>query len=210
MAKNTYVSGLWNLYCDSCAIKIKASEAKKRWDGLVVCPSCYEERQPQDFVKAKLDRITVPFARPSDPWKSDVPLGLFDRVQITDSDIKIIFGSFYNAIETLPVSEFFLIERLISVYEGITLTEDIEFTSSYEPGYTDHVYPRDFGGVCFLDYVDPTYFEEIYVGTCSYFPTRLYYDAVSVSNYGFLIGDPYVDTTYFSEDYVGIKIFFNS
>lgn len=64
MPRNYYVSGGWNVICDSCGKKIKASDAKQRWDGLVVCPEDFEMRQPQDFVKARADKITVPFSRP--------------------------------------------------------------------------------------------------------------------------------------------------
>ena len=59
-----YIPGSWNVICDSCGKKIKASEAKQRWDGLIVCPEDFEMRQPQDFVKARADKITVPFTRP--------------------------------------------------------------------------------------------------------------------------------------------------
>lgn len=64
MPRNYYVSGEWNVICDSCGKKIKAHEAKQRWDGLIVCPNDFEMRQPQDFVKARADKITVPFTRP--------------------------------------------------------------------------------------------------------------------------------------------------
>lgn len=67
MPRNYYVSGGWNVICDSCGKKIKASEAKQRWDGLIVCPADFEMRQPQDFVKARSDKITVPFTRPRPP-----------------------------------------------------------------------------------------------------------------------------------------------
>lgn len=67
MAKNYYVSGEWNLICDVCSKKIKASDAKQRWDGLIVCPDDFEHRHPQDYVKAKIDKITVPFTRPIPP-----------------------------------------------------------------------------------------------------------------------------------------------
>lgn len=64
MAKNYYISGEFNLICDVCSKKIKAHEAKHRWDGLVVCPEDYEQRHPQDFVKARQDKISIPFNRP--------------------------------------------------------------------------------------------------------------------------------------------------
>ena len=64
MAKNYFISGEWNLICDVCSVKYKAGKAKHRWDGFIVCPNCYEQRHPQDFVRTKQDKISVPFSRP--------------------------------------------------------------------------------------------------------------------------------------------------
>lgn len=65
--KNYYVSGSHNVTCDVCSKKIKANEAHQRWDGFYVCKADLEMRHPQDFVKAKTDKITVPFSRPIPP-----------------------------------------------------------------------------------------------------------------------------------------------
>lgn len=62
--KNYWSSGEWNLICDSCGKKMKSSHAKHRWDGFIVCDKCFEHRHPQDFIKPKIDKITVPFTRP--------------------------------------------------------------------------------------------------------------------------------------------------
>lgn len=68
MSKNwNYVSGDWNVVCDVCSKKIKASEAKQRWDGFIVCKDDYEQRQPLDFIRARQDKISVPFTRPVPP-----------------------------------------------------------------------------------------------------------------------------------------------
>lgn len=67
MGKNYYVSGQNNITCDVCSKKIKAGDAKMRWDGFIVCPDDYEIRQPQDFVRARQDKISVPFSRPIPP-----------------------------------------------------------------------------------------------------------------------------------------------
>lgn len=67
MSKNYYVSGEWNVTCDVCSKKIKSSQAKQRWDGFIVCPEDYEQRHPQDFVKARTDKVSVPFTRPIPP-----------------------------------------------------------------------------------------------------------------------------------------------
>jgi len=64
MKKNYYISGEFNVTCDVCSKKIKAHEARHRWDGLIVCKDDYEQRHAQDFVKATTDKITVPFSRP--------------------------------------------------------------------------------------------------------------------------------------------------
>ena len=62
--RNYFKSGSWNLTCDRCSKKIKAEEAKIDWQGFVVCPSDFEHRHPQDFVRARQDKISVPFTRP--------------------------------------------------------------------------------------------------------------------------------------------------
>lgn len=64
MKKNHFISGEHNVTCDVCSRKIKAHEARQRWDGFIVCQDDFENRHPQDFVKAKTDKITVPFQRP--------------------------------------------------------------------------------------------------------------------------------------------------
>lgn len=64
MTQNYYKSGEWNVTCDVCSKKIKASESKQRWDGLIVCADDFEYRHPQDFVRARQDKISVPFTRP--------------------------------------------------------------------------------------------------------------------------------------------------
>jgi hypothetical protein len=58
-----YDSGDWWLACDVCAKKIKASDAKHRWDGYLVCPEDYEERHSLDFIRARSDKIRVPYIR---------------------------------------------------------------------------------------------------------------------------------------------------
>ena len=59
-----YVHGDWNILCDVCNIRVKASTTRQRWDGFRVCENCFEIRHPQDFVKATTDHISVPFSRP--------------------------------------------------------------------------------------------------------------------------------------------------
>ena len=42
---------------------------KQEWDGLYVCTAngCFENRQPQDYVKGVMDNMAVPVSRPDQP-----------------------------------------------------------------------------------------------------------------------------------------------
>jgi hypothetical protein len=56
--------GNWNAICDVCGFKYKDTELRKRWDGLMVCPSDYEQRHPQDLIRSKPDKQAPLWARP--------------------------------------------------------------------------------------------------------------------------------------------------
>jgi hypothetical protein len=45
------------LICDRCGCAVRSMLAKVTWEGYVVCPDDWEPRHPQDFVRAKFDRI---------------------------------------------------------------------------------------------------------------------------------------------------------
>lgn len=60
----SYVKGDWKTVCDACGRLFKASQLKKRWDGVMVCEADYETRQPQDFVRGVLDTQAPPWVRP--------------------------------------------------------------------------------------------------------------------------------------------------
>lgn len=62
--RNHLILGDWNVLCDSCGRKFKASQVQRRWDGLLVCKEDYELRHPQDFLRVQKERISVPFVRP--------------------------------------------------------------------------------------------------------------------------------------------------
>ena len=106
MARNYFDDGAWNVICDVCSKKIKASEAKMRWDGFIVCPLDYETRQPQDFVKARADKITVPFTRPRPPDEFVFSCDLFTSSGVADvgvadcaqADNSQWWNNFYNEL----------------------------------------------------------------------------------------------------------------
>lgn len=62
--RNYYKRGDWNATCDRCGFKFKASQLKEDWEGFRVCEKDFEERHPQDFLRARVDRIGVPWVRP--------------------------------------------------------------------------------------------------------------------------------------------------
>lgn len=62
--RNYVVLGDYNVICDRCGFKYKASECKMEWDNLFVCSPCWETKQPQYFIKGVADKQTVPLARP--------------------------------------------------------------------------------------------------------------------------------------------------
>ena len=61
--RDYYIAGDNNVICDRCGAKFKASECKMEWDNLFVCTYCWEERQPQDFVRGLSDDQRAPIVR---------------------------------------------------------------------------------------------------------------------------------------------------
>ena len=76
MSKNWHFNpGDHNAICDSCGRKFKASDLRKRWDGLYVCSEDWEPRHSLDFVRSYPDKITVSWNRPQPP-EVFVPINL--------------------------------------------------------------------------------------------------------------------------------------
>lgn len=67
-----YVHGTYLAICDRCGNEFLARQLRLEWNGLRTCSgagtlNCFEQRQPQDFVKGKADRQTPPWTRPEPP-----------------------------------------------------------------------------------------------------------------------------------------------
>jgi len=58
-----YISGDNWVICDQCGEKHRKSEMRLRWDNLWVDPLCFELRHPQDFVRARIDKIVADVIR---------------------------------------------------------------------------------------------------------------------------------------------------
>ena len=56
--------GDFNVICDRCGFKYKASETRIDWMGLRVCGQCFETRHPQEFLRGVPDNPSVEQPRP--------------------------------------------------------------------------------------------------------------------------------------------------
>ena len=61
---DTYESGAWNAVCAVCGFKKKSTKMRMNWKGFYVCDEDFEYRHPSDFLKARVEKTTVPFVRP--------------------------------------------------------------------------------------------------------------------------------------------------
>jgi hypothetical protein len=61
---DTYRAGEFYRCCDRCGFKVRNTETKKEWNGLMVCLPCFDPRHPQDFVRGKVDKQNVTDPRP--------------------------------------------------------------------------------------------------------------------------------------------------
>ena len=83
--------GDWNAICDSCGFKFKASKLRRRWDGMMVCPTDFETRHPQDLLRGRRDSQSVPWARPN-------VVAFIDRGYLVDEDGNYLTDEFGNKI----------------------------------------------------------------------------------------------------------------
>jgi hypothetical protein len=96
--------GKWLVICDRCGFQRKSDQVMKTWDNFMVCaPStgktCFETRHPQEFVRTKIDDMSVPFTRPqpADVFVSVTPVASSVGVQ----ENTIPSGHFTTNNETL-------------------------------------------------------------------------------------------------------------
>jgi hypothetical protein len=62
-----YADGDYNAICDQCGMKYKKSKLRKQWNNLLTCPTCFDYRHPQEFVRGVRDDQSVIEARPDVP-----------------------------------------------------------------------------------------------------------------------------------------------
>ena len=73
-----YLPGSNNSRCQECSQKYKINELRLRWDGFLVCWRCFENRQPQDFLRGFPDLPAAPVTTSSPPF---VYIGTFSEEQ---------------------------------------------------------------------------------------------------------------------------------
>lgn len=65
MPASYYAKGDHNVICQRCGFEYKRSQTRIEWDNLIVCIyGCYEERQPQDYVRGIPDIRNVQRTNP--------------------------------------------------------------------------------------------------------------------------------------------------
>lgn len=78
---DTYRHGDHYVICDVCGFKFYGSQTRKRWDGVRVCKADWEPRHPQDEVRGRRDRQSVPDARPESTDR------FLDPGDVTEADL---------------------------------------------------------------------------------------------------------------------------
>lgn len=184
--------GQWNAICDRCGFKFKSGELKKDWQGLMVCNEDFELRNPQDFLRIQPERVVPDWVRPRPPDIFIENLGLFDKVFAMSGEGFIDKGQDY--VDVTYFAEDYILDRFYTVMsfvrafdDSVGITDGVN--SSLSKSFTDSVgisevfsiqtannlqateslSVTDTGYGTFLDYVDPSYFAEVYVGTTSSF-----------------------------------------
>ena len=74
--KNDFLRlGDWKAVCDVCGVVFHGSELRRRWDGFMVCSDDYEQRHPQDLIRLRPERTSLPWARPypTDTFRTPAP-----------------------------------------------------------------------------------------------------------------------------------------
>ena len=148
MPRNYFSSGQWNFYCDVCGRKLKSGEGRKRWDGYMVCSDDYETRHPQDFLRTKPDRQSVPWSRPKNPdqfvvmnYAYSLPADGSDTPNITD---QIVTSTVYvrSLADSATMSDNAI--QVFQTSDSATMADTLATTISYYRTLTDSLTAADY------------------------------------------------------------------
>ena len=76
--RNHLIIGEWNVICDRCGFKFKASQLQDEWTGLKVCGDCWEPRHPSDLIRIPRTEKAPPWTRP-EPEDVEVDVDYIDE-----------------------------------------------------------------------------------------------------------------------------------
>jgi hypothetical protein len=98
-----FVKGEWNAACDECGFVFKASQLRRRWDGATVCKDDYESRHPQDLLRVRPEKKSVPWVRnQQNLYVTDTAYHLADGTYYADGSITAD-GSTGGPTDAVPV-----------------------------------------------------------------------------------------------------------
>lgn len=161
--KNYYLHGSWNAICQSCGRKFKAVDMRRRWDGLLVCMDDFEYRQPQDFVRARVDHQTPPW---TSPRPGDVFIhtqGVQDTFTMSDQGQEYIDPSYFASDYILDQAIVISVGYTRGFTDTVTVTDNIAITNGKT--VSDTVTLSDSGTITLPAYIDATYFASDYMAT---------------------------------------------
>lgn len=159
-----YKSGDWYVSCDVCSKQIYASESRKRWDGLIVCPDDFEHRHPQDLIRVRGERIGVPFTRIEPTEVFNDSYGLIDFWSAEDI-LQLTWEYVREYTDSVNSSDSIIFDVGKSLTDSIVVVDGISFQSTALLGLTDTVTMSSSGDLFIFDYVDSTYVGIDYVGS---------------------------------------------
>ena len=100
-----YVEGDYYIQDDRSGLKIRASDAVKEWNGLMVYHKDAEPRHPQDFVKGESDKQSVDDPRPRTTDKFiTVVTYLSDDADIGDTTLSVDSSGKFVANNSIGVT----------------------------------------------------------------------------------------------------------
>lgn len=123
--ETTFKEGDWNVIDDRFGHKVKASETTKQWDGMRSIGS--QQRHPQDFIRAKPERIGTPWSRPETLTYVNQGAVLLNGDFLTDTDwTKGASWAIANGVATYTAGSTDTLYQDISAISGKIY--EVEFT----------------------------------------------------------------------------------
>lgn len=128
--RNYYKPGSYYLIDDRTGFATPVERMRMEWNGLMVREQSWEVRQPQDFVRGRVDNQSVPIARPRTPPR-------FIPIAVT-SLVYDIGGEIPGGIGSYPIGKF-----AIGVSYGYSLPPQetpADFTSDFDSDFDSSQY----------------------------------------------------------------------